>query len=449
MSILKQGTQLGSRIVSLDANRCRLRLLSLASLLAALSACSDHPGVDELVSSEHDGLDRRERRLIDATAAEFLPEEVRVSSFKIVDAEYSQVRAEFAWADDQGQLWVGGVDPLTGDFVPASGESRLVDPLALSRLDVKRTVKSGPEWMDGASGPELVYTKFLPNLPHDLANARLARAIPQVDGSWNITYIDEVNPRMAPYGSETPGDPAPRVTYVDEVGNHFIRGLDGDAFGETPLTFVPAANFSVRHARGERSVVVALNIGGDRQVFRYHVDTAQLQQLTFDGGRKDRATVPWMWRAPEFDGALLLSTIVNHRELRIYKSVSDDDSDGTPWEVIRSLTLPTNGPIGSPEPFVFDGRSFLLFQSITDESKYYPSELWVCNIDSANPVLRLLTEATPLRARIDPEVFVSADGPHLYFNRYDPSLGNGGWPYCDACYEGVYRVDTGLRVGGE
>jgi hypothetical protein len=373
----------------------------------------------------------------------FTPSEKKVSGGKIVDAEYSQSRAEFAWADDSGAVWVGKLDRATGAFVNKSGKSVLVDAEALSRTDVKRTVKTGPEWMETEAGAELVYTKFLPELPHDADNARIARALPRADGTWSADYIDAGLPRLAPYGSEDAGDAAPRITYVDPAGAHYYRDLEAPN-DEVTLPFIPSIPYAVRHVRGDRSLVVALGDGDERQIFRYHVDTQALQQLTFDDGQKDRATVPWMWRAPELGGALVLMTVVDYAELRFYRSSEANDSTEVPWDLIHTVPAPAGGAIGSPEPFAYNGKSFVFFQTTTAENDEYPSQIWLTNIDAANPQLRLLSQDSVVRARIDPEVFATNTEAFIYFNRYDPSLGSGS-PYCDACYEGVFRVATGLK----
>jgi hypothetical protein len=431
------------------AGRTRAPWAFLAGLtwlaVTSLAGCVLETGSQEDPSSGEVRSTALEAGRANAVVDEFTPSEGLVTPFKIVDAEYNQSRAEFTWADDAGRLWVGEIDRLTGRFAKYSGRSTLVDPQALSLGDIKSVVKTGAEWIETADGPQLVYTKFVDGLPHDPENARIARAIPQPDGTWNVETLDDDNTRMAPYGSEDPGDPDPRITYVDDAGKHYLRNLL-DADSEIELPFVRPVPVAVRHARGDRSLVFTSEVDGVFQVFRYRVDSQELQQLTFDDAQKDRATVPWMWRAPELADDLVLLTIADYGELRIYRSASGDENDPAPWEMIRSARLPPGGVIGSPEPFTHNGKSFVFFQATTAASGHYPTQLWLVNIDPANPRERLLTEDDPFRVRIDPELFVSRRGPFIYFNRYDPSQGAGVSPYCDACYEGVYRAFTGLRA---
>jgi len=371
---------------------------------------------------------------------EFTPSETVVTPLMIFDAEYSQARAEFVWADKEGRLWVGKLDRRSGLFKQISGKSVLVDAEALSLTDIKKTTWGGAEWIKTADGDQLVYTKFLPGLPHTPENARLALAKPGTDGIWNVQYLDALLPRLSPYGSEDFGDADPRITYVDPDGNHYLRHL-GTPEDEELLPFIRAAPVAVRQARGDRSLVYTAEVDGLSQVFRYHIDTKEIKQLTFDSGEKDLSTVPWMWRAPEFGGALVLMTIVNNKELRIYRSPTDEEYEDIPWVPVYSAILSNNGKIGSPEPFTYNGRSYVFLQA-TVEPNNFPSQIWLSNIDSSEPILRLLSNDSLLRARIDPELFISLKGPYLYFNRYNPGLGVS--PFCSACSEGVYRVYTGL-----
>lgn len=73
----------------------------------------------------------------------------------------------------------------------------------------------------------------------------------------------------------------------------------------------------------------------------------------------------------------------------------------------------------------------------------YATEVWLAAIDPANPLLRLITPDAPYRVRNDPEIFVTSNGPRIYYNRYDPSL-DPDHPLCTDCSEGVYFADPGI-----
>jgi len=84
------------------------------------------------------------------------------------------------------------------------------------------------------------------------------------------------------------------------------------------LPSLPASPRSVRFVVGARAVVYPLVVDGLSQVFRYDLDSKQLEQLTFDEGDKDLETAPWIWQAPELGGAETLLTVVDYSELRFY-----------------------------------------------------------------------------------------------------------------------------------
>ena len=92
--------------------------------------------------------------------------------------------------------------------------------------------------------------------------------------------------------------------------------------------------------------------------------------------------------------------------------------------------------------FVFDGRSWIFFTLSADPNfhDFAPSLIAMTGIVPGTPSLQLLTSATqPRRARRDPEYFITANGPYIYYNRY---LVSGGTKVS----EGVFRVDTGLGL---
>ena len=87
--------------------------------------------------------------------------EIQVSTYEIPDPEYDQDSGQFTFSDKAGNLWIGNVDPITGDFDPLDGHAILVDTGAAFVTDFG----NGPEWMKSIEGLEIVYTKYLPGKP--------------------------------------------------------------------------------------------------------------------------------------------------------------------------------------------------------------------------------------------------------------------------------------------
>lgn len=357
----------------------------------------------------------------------------------LIDAEYSQSRAMITWCDNTGNLWTAGVDRDTGLFVPSNGKGVLVDPDAMRTGDLM-LVGNGPEWISTAGGDQIVYTKYVPGGPHILRNARLALAQQAPDGGWSHDLLSPLRPRDAPYASHNADDPAPAISYVDPYDNHYWRNLD-DASSEMPVPQYPASPRSLRFVEGARAAVFTAPVDGISQIFLYWLDSQSTEQLTFDDGQKDLHSVPWAWRAPEFGGDLVVSTVVDDTELRMYRQPGGqgDDPGDDGWTLVDSMRTPQGGVMNSPEPFVHNGESYVFF-SVGIPPDTDPTAVFLANIDASQPVLVQLTPNLPRRIRRDPEVFVANDGPYIYYNR----LTIDGNPFCMPCNEGVYRTYTGL-----
>lgn len=374
-----------------------------------------------------------------ASSAQWIPNETQVSpQADLIDYEFSQARAQITWNDELGNLWIGGVDRTTGLFVPADGRDILVDPDAMRFEDAQKT-KNGPEWVSTAGGDVIVYTKYAG--AHSDNNSRIGLAQPDANGVWSGGFLGpEGATRKAPYGSMSKNDPAPRITYVDNKENHYWRELF-DPATEQLITDFPASNYPIRHVRGARAVAYPLTVGDTDQIFYRNLDTGKVTQLTFDAGNKYEV---WMWKAPEFANELIFMTLVDQIELRVYRKLARPSDGVKVWTPIYSQMAPGGNKIFSPEPFTWNGKSYV-FMAQSVRGNKFRSEIWIANIDVANPVFRRITDNTLLRTRTDPEVFITKSGPRIYYNRLVPDYSSGNPRSCrePACSEGVWMADPG------
>jgi hypothetical protein len=99
--------------------------------------------------------------------------------------------------------------------------------------------------------------------------------------------------------------------------------------------------------------------------------------------------------------------------------------------------------LGSIEPFIHNGRSYVVMTSTTPPATY-PAAIFMASIDPEQPLLTQLTPGSPMRVRRDPEVFVTSSGPYVYFNRLTRTPDPSGSSVCLPCSEGVFRSDTAL-----
>jgi hypothetical protein len=351
-----------------------------------------------------------------------LPAEVQVGEAGLLDPEFDQENAQFVWVSDEGDVWIGKVDPVTGDFTPPSGKHTLVDIFAVPVL----IIGNGPEWVYTSSGPQIVYTKFTKDLLLAIARAK------SDDGgrTWNGKILGLGEGRFGPIGSLDRGDPTPRISYVsiedDGFAYTFWREL------EEPFTeeMVPDSKKTpgARWVPSRRTVIIPEQHRGGREVFLYDVDGKTLMQVTNDDGEKKS---PFMWQAPEFDNDYVFLTLMDETHIGIYRKVQGR------WTRIHTVKPPSIGNfIWSPEPFVYNGKSYIVMvTSKTDDQQSLidPTDIWLAGIDPNAPFYRQLSDST-IKVRKDPEVFITQKGAFIYYTPVNP----------DGTSQGVYRVDTRL-----
>lgn len=395
-----------------------------------------------------------------AGAQTWAPNETQASAQSdLIDYEFSQSRGLFAWNDCCGKLWLGKVDRATGRFVPADGKFMLLDPDSMTFQDAQKT-KNGPEWVSMLGGDVLVYTRY--DGRHTDGNSRIGHAFPMLpgsvcnyisaDASWCAADLGPANVRKAPYGSKVDGDPTPRISYVDNKENHYWRELKNPATERTMPDF-PASNYPVRLTAcsdptvpGTRSVVYPVSVNGVDQAFMRDFDTGVVTQLTADAGVKYEV---WMWCAPEFGNELLFFTLVDQVELRVYRNLPTGNGNAKKWTPIYSQLAPSGNQIFSPEPFVYDNKSFI-FMSQTVKPNKFRSQVWIANIDAAAPIFKRITPTEPLQTRTDPEVFITDNGPYIYYNVLENTIKPNGSPKTcrdpETCSLGVWFADPGLKA---
>lgn len=354
-------------------------------------------------------------------------QELEVTPAPIFDFEFADDR--FAWIGASNELWVGHVDPQTGAFSPLNGKAELVD--------VDGVVPgNGPEWAASATGFRLVYTKQ-PGTFFRLAQATF-------DGvSWQSQLLPFGAKHTLPIGNPEPVGPfAPILSLL-------LEGTPAQTQIEWRLLDLPGTEKLVpqslgatggRWLSGKLGLVFTAPIGGGRQAFFYDGVANVTQQLTFDGSLKQTV---FMWEAPEFAGERIFFASVKGAtmsQIRVYRLLDLDGDGQFAWTVIKTINPPSQGIFfWSPEYFVHNGKSYIFWVASKNPDQpdpAFPSQIWISAADPADPFYVSLSDATLSRFRLDPELYVTDEGPFLYYNRFFP-----GTPQD---YEGIYRVDTGL-----
>jgi hypothetical protein len=400
--------------------------------------------------------------IFSSASAQPLPREVQVGTRTIIDFEFDWGRdgvhcptcnhgtgnSRLAFTDEFGNLWVGYVDPNNGFFYPTDGQAVLVDDKSVTA----QKIGNGPEWMVSKRGSELVYTRWTDKRRQTYNNLSLGHAY-MGDGSWIAGSIPDTKGYVLPVGSLNLSDTVPVMNYqnfskrntdtywrvVAEGSQQFKVDIGSNQPGVT-RRWVPGTNKIILTYPAESTAPAAGPQRVFRQVFLYSPSDESIEQLTFDAENKYWA---FMWQAPEYNNEYLFFVMVGGKELHIYRRLRQDDGTWA-WTVINKIAMPAESPfIVSPEPLVHNGKSWIFFTVSPKRGGHNisaASQIAMTGIVPGESTVRVLTsdDGQSARARRDPEYFITANGPYLYYNRYVPRAGG------QAVSEGVYRVDTGL-----
>jgi len=392
---------------------------------------------------------------VTATAATLPAPEVLVTSSLIIDYEFDWGRngvycascndgagnSRLAFIDNAKRLWVAQVDFQTGAFVPAYGTGELVDSNAALVTDFA----NGPEWMVNSMGSQVVYTKYPSGAVPSAATAGVAMA-QRINGVWSVDFLPGSEGRNSPIGTMDLTDQVPALHFQDATNTKIYWRTAEDASVEARVPVSGPNGGGRRWVPDTRQVILTGNGrpgsagAGFRQVFLYDTETKALQQLTNEAAN---TVGGMMWRAPEYNNEYVFFAVRAGKELRVYRKMTTRGG-GSRWMVVSTFTTPADYPyIRSPEYFVHNGKSYIFFeldQTNVAGDASHPNILGMVGILPENSALTALTaDGTEPRGRKDPEYFITANGPYIYYNRYKlTTVANEG------AHEGVYRVDTQL-----
>lgn len=377
--------------------------------------------------------------------------EVQVSTANIIDYEFDWGRdgvncpscnrgagnSRLAFVDNNRQLWVGALDPATGNFLPADGMGQLVD----SRAAPAAAYLNGPEWVRSALGSQIVFTRYQPGMLPSNQSAGLATATDGGNGSWSVTMLDSSLGRVNPMGSIDLLDAQPIIHYQNTATSQAFSRVGNIPSSELPITVSGQGDASSfrRSVDGMNKIVVSGKASnGYYQIFLHDPATGVSEQITHEKNNLKGAV---MWRAPDYEGDYVMAAVQNGVSIVVYRRTANGDGSFT-WNKIIKRQLPSATPyVWSPDFFIHNGKSYVFFQMNTspnwnDYTK--PNLLAMIGIlDSNSSIQKLVASGAKSRARTDPEYFITAQGPFIYYNRY-------AYDGSTLKSEGIWRVDTGL-----
>lgn len=309
----------------------------------------------------------------------------------------------------ENAYWVAQIDPATGLFAAdAGGLDYLVDDDA---APIGSTF-SGPEFGLDRDGWSVVYDKMVAD------GIQVWRGLPRGDGSFDITALSAVGHQT----SRASKDPTSDSTRVACIRGTFSDGVavwfdEDDPARTQDLGRVEPGVIMLSWIRGETDLVWTLREGEDRgEVAIVDLAAGELARVTDDD---DDKRDPYAWHAPELGGDLaIVATVDDDTQLAVYRRAEPM------FERVATIPIPETSEgivLGSAEPFVAGGRSYISFAVKNRDARigqFEHGEVWVTGIDP-DPSTRVLVRCDDGESgipRFDPESFVTDERVFVYYN---------------------------------
>lgn len=310
------------------------------------------------------------------------------------DPEILQPESLMTFQTLDGRIWVAELDQVTGDFVSADGKDVLID----TRGAPMGFTYNGPEFGINAQGWSLYYAVG------NSSYTQVWRAV--VDGgdvtNTQLTTGLVHNNQLATKNTSS-NDPVKVMCVRFDLPDLDIVYFSTDTpNNETYVTPHDQSNIPARWAEEGRYICARTTAG---QLFLIDTTDSSQTPVTNDAGNK---TDPNGWYAPDYGGDMIIAAVLDDAAIAVYR-----DTGGAYWERITTLAIPAESDmeeVGSPEPFVAGGKSYLSL-TIKDNSSNV-SEVWLMSVDGT--WAERCGDGTAVR-RADPEVFVGSFYVFVYY----------------------------------
>ncbi len=319
-----------------------------------------------------------------------------------LDPELLRIKDEawIGWQDPRGGIWIADVDLLDGTV---AGRPRQV---GASAAPLARTY-NGPEFGLDINGLALYYTQLVGGIEQ----------VARTDLSGTTAVLTKGDAHFSPLPTRNAGDASTRllmlrrppdwgtlvwVDAIDTTTQHDLSHLAEREHGDA------------RWAEG--TAVFVTNAHPDHPGQISLVDTRR-DSVSVITDTIEARTSPYAWRAPESaDGEFLVLAVIGDKRLQIW---APDAERG--WRSYVTLESPSieHPYIGSPEPFVAGGRSYVSL-TVRDTIELRPgvtdAQVWIVGIDPNSQFRQRCDDAAVgPTMRADPETLAGATQVFVYY----------------------------------
>ncbi len=343
------------------------------------------------------------------SAQDFTINDVIVSDFysEINDTEFDPFQPRLCWQSPyDNTLWVCKLDTITWALAVPDGRQTLVDSCV---TPIDQTSNSG-EWGFDQNGTFMVYNKYVNHVSY------VAIAV-EVGSGWMHNVLLDAPHRMNPHATQNPNDPYAAIHYTRFGFSLNTKYKFFDNLGaEQNINCFKDAHW----VQGEQLLTGIL---ANQEVGLFDpVNPGPPVQLTFDS--KICYTKPFMWHAPEHDNQRMFFTVAEGTEIRVFRELVPGSNNFSIYMAFQSPSMnPNYNKFASPEPYVFEGQSYITFMTSSSECENAcaPSEIWIARLDSLAPLFRMISD-TNVSIRTDPEPYVAGDSLVTYYTEVDNSI---------------------------
>jgi hypothetical protein len=357
------------------------------------------------------------------------------------------------WTDREGHIWIAHLDIATGQFVLPGANDELAD----SHAYFWNKWGNGPEWafstQNGQVVSQLVYSRFEnsqtapPQPKPGFAGAGFATQTGYNSGSDNNNWTSQFFPGAIvaggvfnsnlPEASQCNTDPVSLAIWKS-LGAGFSLYTE-DVAPDAEPTKVILPNGVTSNGIGERFVPcthqllfqadVAYNNSGTlvQQVFWYDMDSGTFEQLTTDPVAKYSG---FMFKAPDFGDNYIFYTVAEHKYIEVFEQMGTNPDGSPSFQLVNTIYSPLTDQqyLNTSEPFINCTPTCTTYAFITisngasQKGIENPNGLAVVALSPATPLFYTLvsTDNQATRQRLDPEYFITPQGPYLYYNRIVP-----------------------------